>query len=167
MITTKKTESLKEELSALLNMPDEKVNFSDIPELNFDRLGKPVTGKFMCRDREVKMSINVNLTESATTHIQKEIQKHQAIGIRLSTKKAGCSGLKYVVDYVHADHSYGEPACEKNGVAVFVANEDVSVLQKVQKLTIDYAREGLNGRLVFNNENESGRCGCGESFTTD
>src|SRR6185312_16091132 len=95
-----------------------------------------------------KFTINVDLTESAISHIRKEIQKHQAAGMRLGVKKAGCSGFKYVVDYAYADHPYGKPACEKEGVAIFIANEDMPILQKVQKLTIDYLHEGLHGKLV-------------------
>jgi len=168
-----KLRNLQKELGMLLNMPDSKINFSDIPELNFDKLGKPIIGKISQSNRKMKevemntSNVIINLTESAIAHVLKEIQKHAAVGVRLGVKKAGCSGFKYIVDYVHTDHSYGKPVYEKEGVNIFIAEADLPILQKVQKLTVDYVREGLNGRLNFINENESGRCGCGESFTTD
>jgi Fe-S cluster assembly iron-binding protein IscA len=47
----------------------------------------------------------VTLTSTAVSHIKKEIQKNNAIGFRLGIKKAGCSGFKYVVDFVFEKNS--------------------------------------------------------------
>jgi iron-sulfur cluster assembly protein len=113
------------------------------------------------------MSGYINLTSAAAAHIQKEIKKYGAIGMRLSVVRAGCSELKYIVNYVYTDHSYGKPVYDKDGIAIFIASKDIFILQKVQKLTIDYVRQGLNSRLKFINEKETDRCGCGESFAID
>ena len=34
-------------------------------------------------------------------------------------------------------------------------------------IQIDYVKQGLNQKFVFNNPNQTGQCGCGESFTVD
>jgi iron-sulfur cluster assembly protein len=32
---------------------------------------------------------------------------------------------------------------------------------------IDYVKQGLSSKLVFDNPNQTGLCGCGESFTVN
>jgi iron-sulfur cluster assembly protein len=34
-------------------------------------------------------------------------------------------------------------------------------------MDVDYVKQGLNYKFVFNNPNQTGQCGCGESFTVD
>jgi iron-sulfur cluster assembly protein len=34
-------------------------------------------------------------------------------------------------------------------------------------IALDYVKQGLNQKFVFNNPNQTGQCGCGESFTVD
>lgn len=104
----------------------------------------------------------VTMTPAAIAYVKKQIEKNKAIGFRVGTKKAGCSGLKYVVDYVFekksADHIFSiDPALQ-----VFIDEESLSALNGIQ---IDYVIEGLNGSLKFINPNETGSCGCGESFS--
>jgi len=104
----------------------------------------------------------IHLTATAIAHIKKEITKQKAQGLRLGVKKAGCSGLKYVVDYVFTVNSADQVFTFADDLAVYVDQESLSALAG---LTIDYVQEGLNGRLKFINPNEKNSCGCGESFT--
>ena len=32
-------------------------------------------------------------------------------------------------------------------------------------MQVDYVKQGLNYKFIFNNPNQTGQCGCGESFT--
>lgn len=89
MRNTLKTENkLDDELQALGRMSDEDIDFSDTPELDFDKLGKPVVGKFY---RPLKEAISIRMDADvldwfrAHKHYQKIInhicriymQKHQ------------------------------------------------------------------------------------------
>ena len=45
----------------------------------------------------------IQLTESAREHVRRMLEQHAgSIGLRLGTRKSGCSGFAYVVDYASA-----------------------------------------------------------------
>lgn len=102
------------------------------------------------------------LSEAAKAHLVRYLDKVAAKGVRFSVKKAGCSGLAYVMDYVSTP--------EPNDV-ILALNEtffiyiDKSSYPYLQGLFVDYVKQGLNHRFVFENPNQKGQCGCGESFT--
>lgn len=108
--------------------------------------------------------VPVTLTQAALLQIKKEMQKHQdAIGIRLHLQTAGCSGYMYrlnVIDQVADPEDY----CFGDDVKIYVAKKDYPLLQGTE---IDFVREGLNQIFKYKNPNETGSCGCGESFTAD
>jgi iron-sulfur cluster assembly accessory protein len=92
----------------------------------------------------------VSVTPAAIAHIKKELQKNNAIGFRFGIKKAGCSGFKYVVDLVFEKNS-GDHLIEiEKDLMIYIDNESFPVLQGI---TVDYVREGLNGKLKFLNPN--------------
>lgn len=83
--------------------------------------------------------------------------------VRLSVKKTGCSGLSYVIDYVKApvEHDIILPV---DGVLICIDKASYPYLKGIY---IDYIKQGLGQKFVFNNPNQTGQCGCGESFTVD
>lgn len=104
-------------------------------------------------------------TESSKKHFLAGLAKNQtAKGLRFSLKKTGCSGLSYVVDYV-------EEAKENDLVFNFEGNfllyVDKASWPLLKGTTVDFIKEGLNRKLTFSNPNQTGQCGCGESFTVD
>ena len=105
----------------------------------------------------------ISFTESAIKHLIAYLQKNpQYSGVRLSVKKTGCSGLSYVVDYVLAP---------SEGDLIMPLNENYTVcIDKasypfLKNMSADYVKNGLNYKFIFNNPNQKGQCGCGESFT--
>lgn len=104
----------------------------------------------------------VTITPAAITHIKSKVQKHQAIGMRIATKKAGCSGFKYVVDYVHTPNAQDQSFLIDPDLTIYIDPESLPIIYGTE---IDYVREGINGVLKFKNPNEKGSCGCGESFS--
>lgn len=111
------------------------------------------------------MNTSISFTDAACVYIQKMLEKNKGIGLRLSVKKTGCSGYSYhptIIAEVNPLDLVIEPA---HGVKVYI---DQTWLSLLQGLRIDYVEEEKSGlkqkRLVFNNPNESSRCGCGESF---
>lgn len=111
------------------------------------------------------MNLNLTVTPAASEYIQKMLAKEPGKTFRLSVKKTGCSGYSYLPALVESIQSTDQVIELENGVKVYVDTAWLDLLQGVQ---MDYVEEGKTGlkqkRLVFNNPNESSRCGCGESF---
>jgi iron-sulfur cluster assembly protein len=84
-----------------------------------------------------------------------------AIGVKLSTPKRGCSGLAYSVDYVTEENAFDEKI-ETPGGTFYV--DGASVLYLVGS-TMDWSEDDFAAGFVFDNPNATGSCGCGESFT--
>lgn len=104
----------------------------------------------------------LTVTAKALTHLQKQAAKLTPVScaLRIGMKKAGCSGLKYTLDYVNSAEKDDEIIIITPDFSIFVA---ATAWPYVQGSVIDYVQEGVNGRLKLNNPNETGGCGCGES----
>jgi iron-sulfur cluster assembly protein len=106
----------------------------------------------------------INLTERAAERVRALIAKagRPVLGLRVGVKARGCSGLSYVVEYAEERRKF-EDVVEQHGVKVFV---DPSAVMHLLGSTLDYRESKLESGFFFENPNEKGRCGCGESFTT-
>lgn len=106
----------------------------------------------------------ISLTSAAVEHVARMLAKRgEGLGLRLRTKKSGCSGFAYVVDYADEitpdDHVF-----ENNGIKVIVDNLSLGLVDGTE---IDYVRSDLlNSGFDFRNPNVKEMCGCGESFKT-
>jgi len=106
----------------------------------------------------------LTLTESAKTYLQKWLAMHPGQVFRLSIKKTGCSGYSYLPsmkDVINPTDVKVEVEC----IEIYLDQAWIDLLDGLQ---IDYVEEDKNGlkqkRLIFINQKETGRCGCGESF---
>ncbi len=107
----------------------------------------------------------ITFSEAATNHVMSYLSKqNDSKGIRLSVKKTGCSGLSYVVDYVKAPlvDDVVLPLAENYLICI-----DKKSYPYLKGMAVDYVKQGLNSKFVFNNPNQTGQCGCGESFTVE
>lgn len=105
----------------------------------------------------------ITLSEAAVKHLISYLNKNpEQNGVRLSVKKTGCSGLSYVVDYVKSPLE-GDIVLPLSGDYLICI--DKSSFPFLKNMNIDYVKQGLNYKFVFNNPNQTGQCGCGESFT--
>ncbi len=84
-----------------------------------------------------------------------------AIGVKLSTPRRGCSGLAYSVDYVSEEVPFDEKIVTPGGVLYI---DGASVLYLVGS-TMDWQEDDFAAGFTFENPNAKGACGCGESFT--
>ena len=84
-----------------------------------------------------------------------------AIGVKLSTPRRGCSGLAYSVDYITKAEPFDE-RIETPGGLFFI--DGGSVLYLVGS-TMDWVEDDFAAGFQFANPNAKGSCGCGESFT--
>ena len=108
------------------------------------------------------MSLIITLSENAALRI-KEIMSNaekDSLGVRVSVKTGGCAGMSYVMEYTKETNPNDE-VIEDKGVKVFVDSTAVMYLLGTE---MDYKIEELSSSFVFNNPNETERCGCGESF---
>ncbi len=104
----------------------------------------------------------LDITDDAATEIKARIAADQgAIGLRVGTETYGCSGLGYKLDLVHEPGETDE-VIETKGVKLYV---DRKALLVVMGTTIGWEDTMFNTGFTFSNPNETGRCGCGESFT--
>lgn len=82
-------------------------------------------------------------------------------GLRIGIKTHGCSGLSYDIRYSHETVDSDE-VVEVGNAKVFIDRKAVMYLIGS---VMDY-KDGIDkSGFVFTNPNESGRCGCGKSFT--
>ena len=104
----------------------------------------------------------VTLTPSAAAHVAGFIaNRGNGAGIRLAVKTSGCSGLGYVLEFVD-EVDTSDMVFESHGVKVFIDPKSLVYLEGTE---MDFVKEGLNEGFKFNNPNQKGECGCGESFT--
>ena len=105
---------------------------------------------------------SIRVTAAAAKHLGNQLQRSGSKAVRISLKASGCNGLSYVVEGVEAKAITDLELQLDNGVSLFIDTEALPALQGTE---IDYASEGLNRQLKFNNPNIKEECGCGESFT--
>ena len=104
----------------------------------------------------------IKLSDNAALRI-KEIMSNaekESLGVRVSVKTGGCAGMSYVMEYTK-ELNPNDEIIEDKGVRVFVDSAAVMYLLGTE---MDYKKEELSSTFVFNNPNETERCGCGESF---
>ena len=107
--------------------------------------------------------MSVSLTETAAKRVETMLAKRgHGVGLRVGTRKAGCSGFLYEVDY--ADEIRDEDMVfESHGVKVIVDQQSLPYINGTQ---LDYVKtNALHEGFEFNNPNVKDMCGCGESFT--
>jgi iron-sulfur cluster assembly accessory protein len=105
------------------------------------------------------------LTEKAKQRIINHLDKNdKQLGVRLSLKKTGCSGLSYVFDYIDELNKEDVSVLIDDDYALYIDKKYFPYLKGVK---IDYIKQGLNHKFVFDNPNQKGVCGCGESFSIE
>ncbi len=104
----------------------------------------------------------ISVTEAAAARVKHllDTQGKGAVGVRIGVRNAGCSGMTYTMEF--ADTKSGDDeVVEDKGVTILV---DPTAALYLAGTEMDYVEEKLHAGFVFNNPNEKGRCGCGESF---
>ncbi|EJK59434.1 hypothetical protein THAOC_20345 [Thalassiosira oceanica] len=123
------------------------------------------------------------VTPTAAARIQELISRHnetsgmesgnRAVGIRLGTKKRGCNGLSYTLNYAYENHAEEKKSDEGmtitfpdvmapgHGLKIYV---EPMALMNVIGTTMDYEDGEMASEFTFTNPNSKGECGCGESF---
>jgi iron-sulfur cluster assembly accessory protein len=105
----------------------------------------------------------IRLTDAAAKRINDVIARatKPVLGVRVSVSAKGCSGNAYVVEYAEDLRKF-EDVVEHNGAKVFI---DPKAVMYLLGSVMDYRESKMESGFVFENPNEKGRCGCGESFS--
>ena len=108
------------------------------------------------------MNSIIKLSDNAAIRIKEIMSKAEqdSLGVRVSVKTGGCAGMSYVMEYTKEVNPSDE-VIEEKGVKVFV---DSAAIMYLLGTEMDYKKDELSSSFVFNNPNETERCGCGESF---
>ena len=104
----------------------------------------------------------VTLTKSAEERVKFLMSKaeNSILGLRIGIDNTGCSGHAYKLEYAKTKLSDDEEVLIGN-IKIFV---EATAIMYILGSKMDYVNNGVESGFVFNNPNEKGRCGCGESF---
>ena len=112
---------------------------------------------------ETKKRTSVTLTDAAIKRVKTLMKKSDkpVLGLRIGITTMGCNGHSYLVEYAQEERPL-EEVVEQDGVKIFI---DPLAMMYVFGATMDYVEDHMKSSFVFDNPNETGRCGCGESFS--
>ena len=105
----------------------------------------------------------ISLTEAAAERI-KYVMANAAqtvVGVRVGVKNGGCAGMEYTMEYVDSVGPTDE-VVEDKGVRLLIDPKAVLFLLGTE---MDYRSDRMSSGFVFNNPNQTGSCGCGESVS--
>jgi iron-sulfur cluster assembly protein len=103
----------------------------------------------------------VTLTDAAAARVKAIMARSgkPAAGLRVGVKKGGCAGMEYTMEYA-AEAGPMDEVVEEKGVRILI---DPSAILFLLGTEMDYRSDTLSSGFVFNNPNQTGACGCGES----
>lgn len=104
----------------------------------------------------------LTITEAAAQRVKALLEGRgkPSYGIRIGLRSKGCNGLSYTLEFADEAGPYDE-IIEAHEVKILIDPKAVMFLIGSQ---MDYVEDKLSSGFVFQNPNEKGRCGCGESF---
>ena len=106
--------------------------------------------------------MSITLSTRAAERVTQFIDKRgKGVGLRLSVRTSGCSGMAYTMEFAD-EFQPDDLRFESHGVTVLIDPKSLVYLDGTE---LDFVREGLNEGFKFNNPNVKGECGCGESFS--
>ncbi|PZQ46561.1 MAG: iron-sulfur cluster assembly accessory protein [Micavibrio aeruginosavorus] len=105
----------------------------------------------------------IKLTDEAVEAIKsKTAAKDGAKGLRLAIKSTGCSGYSYQMDYAMDENLDADDKIERGGAVLYIPKISSWMLFGME---IGHETSKMSSGFTFTNPNETGRCGCGESFS--
>jgi iron-sulfur cluster assembly protein len=107
----------------------------------------------------------LRLSDAAAQRLRDIMEKAEGryAGVRVGVTNGGCAGMSYTMEYAESAAPLDEVVDEK-GVRLFIDPKAILFLLGTE---MDFVRDRLAARFVFNNPNQTAACGCGESFTLE
>ncbi|WP_231288296.1 HesB/IscA family protein [Mariprofundus ferrooxydans] len=106
--------------------------------------------------------MDVELTDAAKKRVRELVSQAGCKGLRLAVRPAGCSGLEYLMDLAEGP-SEGDLVRVCDGFELYV--DAPSYATALTGLRLDFQQDLLSSGFVYNNPNQKGACGCGQSFS--
>jgi iron-sulfur cluster assembly protein len=105
----------------------------------------------------------MKLSDAAAARIHEIIAAAEGkyAGVRVGVTNGGCAGMSYTMDYAEEAKPL-EEVVEDRGVKIFIDPKAILFLIGTE---MDFVREKLGNRFIFNNPNQTAACGCGESVS--
>ena len=105
----------------------------------------------------------MTLTEAAAERLRALMAQSDRplAGLRVGVKNGGCAGMSYTMDYADSVDPRDE-VVEDKGVKILIDPKAVLFLLGTE---MDWKSDRLQSGFVFNNPNQVGACGCGESVS--
>ena len=98
--------------------------------------------------------------KSRLKEIMSSNNHRESLGLRISVTSGGCAGMTYKMDYIQKKID-GDEKINIDGIDVFI---DPKAIMYLLGTKMDYKEDKFASSFVFNNPNETEKCGCGESF---
>jgi iron-sulfur cluster assembly protein len=104
----------------------------------------------------------VTLTAAASARVRSLMEANPgSLGLRVGIKKGGCAGMEYTMA-VAANKGAHDEVVEQDGAVLLIEPAAIMYLLGTE---MDFTCDKLASQFVFNNPNQRGSCGCGESVT--
>ena len=103
----------------------------------------------------------MRLTDAAAERIKAVMAKadRPIAAVRVGVKNGGCAGMSYTMEYAEKIDPLDE-VVEDKGVRILIDPKAVLFLLGTE---MDYKADKMQAQFIFNNPNQTGACGCGES----
>ncbi|MBI1211591.1 MAG: iron-sulfur cluster assembly accessory protein [Alphaproteobacteria bacterium] len=103
----------------------------------------------------------LRLTDAAAEQIKTVMSRadRPVVGLRVGLKNAGCAGMSYTLDFADKQNPLDE-VVEDKGARVLIDPKAVLFLIGTE---MDFVKDKMQSRFIFNNPNQTDACGCGES----
>ncbi len=105
----------------------------------------------------------MGLTAAAAARAQELVARADKpiVGLRVGVKNGGCAGMSYTLEFAENIRPY-EEVIEDKGVKIII---DPKALMFLIGTEMDFQADKLGSGFTFNNPNQTGACGCGESVS--
>ena len=106
----------------------------------------------------------ISITDTACNQIKKIMSNapKDVDSIVVGVESSGCNGYSYKIDFANSSDLKNYEIIDRDGIKILI---DPKATMFVLGSTMDYRVDKLSSRFVFDNPNEKGTCGCGESFS--
>ena len=103
----------------------------------------------------------LRLSDAAAGRLRDIMEKAEGryAGVRVGVTNGGCAGMSYTMEYAEDARPLDEVVDDK-GVRLFIDPKAILFLLGTE---MDFVKDKLAARFVFNNPNQTDACGCGES----
>ena len=102
----------------------------------------------------------MTLTDAAAARVNSLMSAKPGVkGLKIGLKKGGCAGMEYTMSWAEEVGKFDE-VIEDRGAVVIIEPTAVMYLLGTE---MDFKTDKLASQFVFNNPNQKGACGCGES----